>query len=213
MINIACSRQRLRGPAKIVALVVGLAAAAPVAAQEVLLDPYGQPGRSGPDAPSPSDAPMEPHASPGRVDPYAEACRECTEPQPSYPQPIYPQPVYRPAPPAFEPRRTRPRTSPLLGAGLGVFTGFWALSSLAAAATDRGYLAIPLAGPIVELVHLDRTYGPSFGRTLVGGILVFDTVAQTAGVIMAICGGMRHRHVAPQQRTVSWGGAGVVGRF
>ena len=151
---------------------------------------------------------MDPYAGSSRVDPYADACRECADTQP-----IHAQPIYRPTPPAFEPRHTRPRPSPLLGAGLGVFTGFWALSSLAAAATDRGYLAIPLAGPIVELVHLDRTYGPSFGRTLVGGILVFDAVAQTAGVIMAICGGTRHRHVASQQRTVSWGGAGVVGRF
>ncbi|MEO6952092.1 MAG: hypothetical protein ABI321_09780 [Polyangia bacterium] len=194
---------------------------APAAAQEAPLDPYGPYAPYGPSGQyAPRAAPVDPYA--GRaLDPYTvrqapppDECSECAElqPQPRYAQPAYPLPAYRPVPPIFDAPR-RPRTSPLLGIGLGLFSSAWAVSAIASTGTYRGLLAIPLAGPIIELVHLDQTYEPSFGRMVLGGVLALDAIAQTAGVIMAIVGGTHHRHVPPQQPTVRWSGAGVVGRF
>ena len=203
-------------------LVVLMAAGvAPAAAQEAPIDPYGP---YGPDSPRGAldPVPIDPYGGADRylgAAPYGGApdaypvprppdvCSECAELQPPAP----PQPVYAPVRPNLELRPRR--TSPLVAAGLGLFSTSWALSAIAATGTYRGLLAIPLAGPIIELVHLDRTYEPSFARAFLGGVLVLDALAQTAGVIMAIVGGTRHHRATPRQPELRWSGAGFSGRF
>jgi hypothetical protein len=76
-----------------------------------------------------------------------------------------------------------------MAAGLSIMGGLWVLSASAGSLVDHYELLIPVAGPFITAHDLDSHWDPSFGRTLVVGMLAMDGLFQTAGLIMAIAGG------------------------
>jgi hypothetical protein len=75
-----------------------------------------------------------------------------------------------------------------------MFGGAWLLSAVPAGLTRDGYLAIPVAGPIVFAWQLG-----GFGRDPYSGVVTIllglDSVVQLAGVTLAIVGAVTHRRV------------------
>jgi hypothetical protein len=108
-----------------------------------------------------------------------------------------PPPLIAPPPPiaAWSPDDPRGytlvRNRGLMFAGIGIFSGSWFLTAMGAAFAG-GYLAIPIAGPIITTAR-----DGGFSNPMAAGaatLAVLDSAAQLAGLMLAIVGATtRHR--------------------
>jgi hypothetical protein len=146
-------------------------------------------------------------------------------PPPTYAPPPPPQaPVYYAPPPAYWPQS--PTLTPpvyheelrrrwgLFSAGLGLFGAVWMTNAITAYMADTGYLAIPVAGPIVVAKQYsdDHTVcnvplgaasvgvtsvscSPSTDTRMVVGLLVFDALIQGGGLAMMLVGALTKARV------------------
>jgi hypothetical protein len=82
--------------------------------------------------------------------------------------------------------RVRPRWA-LVGAGIGIGGAAWLSSAIGTSASGTAWMAIPIAGPIVEATRTNK------GAAVVA-LLSVDVALQIGGVAMAIAGAAtRHR--------------------
>jgi hypothetical protein len=145
-------------------------------------------------------------------------------PPPPPPAYAYPPPVYAPPPLVAPPPRVhyelRPRYG-LVSSGAVLFGVTWAVTATVAYIGNEGWLAVPIAGPVIELARCSTCGTDAGARTLyLFGIL--DGLAQAAGIAMVIAGLTTHHRVAvydtPRLSLVPTplrGGAGLaaLGRF
>lgn len=107
------------------------------------------------------------------------------------------------APPPLRPFRLddpanyhRDINRPMAAAGGLVFAGLWTLNA-SGLAFGEGYLAIPLAGPIVEMEQLrsrDAQYGLQHSSSI-DALLVLDTLAQAGSLALFVAGLTTHHTV------------------
>jgi hypothetical protein len=162
-------------------------------------------------------------------------CADCTD-EPAPPPPVYapPPPIYPPPPPTYyypqQPLMIAPprfhyeekRNWGLATAGLLVFGVSWTVNASVAYVAQEGYLAIPVAGPIIEAAKVGGGscgFDCGLNRMAVAG-LVFDGLVEAAGAAMAIAG-MATKHkvkvfdkiaIAPVANGQTFGVA-AAGRF
>jgi hypothetical protein len=159
------------------------------------------------------------------IAPYAP---ETVAPPPPPPAPPVPPPVVVPPPqyglqPYYytpPPRACHEELQPRWGlviAGAAVLGASWSVNAAAAFIADEWKLAVPIAGPFMEIAEVDTSY--AFNRVLIG-MLVFDGLIETAGAAMLLAGAVTHRRVAvydkgPTQVAIvpTLGGLAAVGRF
>jgi hypothetical protein len=173
--------------------------------------------------PSPAPYPPQPYPpQPYPAQPY---------PAQPYPPPAAP-PVYYAPPPVWQAPapsyhfELQPRWG-LLSAGIVIFGVSWTSNAVAAYLADYGYLAIPIAGPIVVAKQYDDRYcntpnscsaATVSGNRMVVGVLVFDALIQAGGAAMVLVGALTKQRVRVMDRpprvavlpTAQAGGAGVA---
>jgi hypothetical protein len=152
---------------------------------------------------APSAAPPEPNSQQPEPPPgYSQPAY----PPPAYPPPGYPTPTYAPTyvpPPAMRaPTVIRYEERPLYGlmiAGACVFGVPYLINASVAWIAGEGALAIPIAGPLVEIGHCKQCTGSDAGgRTLIA-FLVFDALVQGSGAAMLLVGALTHQRVAVRE--------------
>jgi hypothetical protein len=147
--------------------------------------------------------------------PYEEVPPPVVAPPPMQPQPYY----YQPAAPQMRPchEELQPRYG-LIIAGAVVLGASWSINAAVAWMADEWRLAVPVAGPFMEISQVDTSYDVT-NRMLVG-LLVFDGLIQTAGAAMLIAGAATHQRVrvydkGPTQVSIvpTANGIAAFGRF
>jgi hypothetical protein len=126
----------------------------------------------------------------------------------------------------------------LFSAGLGIFGAVWMTNAITAYMADTGYLAIPVAGPIVVAKQYQDDHttcnvplssgsvtsvscSPDSGTRMVVGLLAFDALVQGGGLAMMLVGALTkakvrvpgHKVVVLPATLPSGAGLAAVGQF
>ena len=160
--------------------------------------------------------PMQPYeAAPpeGVIQPYAGPPAVAAPPAVAVPAPppvppplVVPPPGGYYAPPAqppiyYQPYAQQPRlfheemqpNYGLVVAGAVMLGASWSINAMTAYIADEWKLAVPVAGPFMEIANVHT--GDSDGDRMLGELLIFDGLIETAGAVMLVAGAVTHHKV------------------
>ena len=155
------------------------------APQQGVIQPYAEPPQVAVPAPPPVPPPLV-------VPPPGGYYAPAQQPMPYY----YQQPQYTQPPRLFH-EEMQPNYG-LVVAGAVILGASWSINAATAYIADEWKLAVPVAGPFMEIANVHT--GDSDGDRMLGALLIFDGLIETAGAVMLIAGAVTHHKVKVYDR-------------